>query len=504
MNNRLGLLLLPAVLLWVTVRGQNPTRNIDSLVNSLNKEHALSGNVLIAQDGKVIYRHAYGPAVVNDGRPVNDATTFLLASLAKPFTATAILQLKEKGKLKLDDAVIQYLPDFPYRQITIRQLLTHTSGLVDLQIFEAPYKADTAKVFSNADVIPAIRADQHALLAQPGEKYSYSNTNYALLVLIVEKISGRAFPDYLQRYVFGPASMTHTYIRTQLIDQRPNDSNRSENYDFPGYAPDHLVPAKSIKKYRISLVNLGGLLGPDGVASTEEDLLRFDEALYSNKLLKPATLQEAFTPGKLTNGQPAAGGGGKLAWYQGLGWMILRDTTDGKVVFHPGGNIGAVTILLRNIDKRQTVIVLDNETHRGVHETGVDLLNLLNGRQLVAAKRSAATAYVRALYAKGTDYAVSRFNSLRSDTAAYYLNENEFNSLGYELLNDGHREQALEVLRMTTLLYPNSWNAFDSYGELLLALGKKEEAIEMYQLSLRLNPHNEGGRKVLQQLGQKK
>ena len=479
---------------------QTAAHNIDSLVQKLNGRHELSGNILVATAGKVIYRRSLGYADVSAQKLNDDSTTFILASLAKPFTAVAILQLKDKGKLRLDDNVVKYLPDFPYGTITIRQLLSHTSGLVDMQIFQAPYRADTSKIFSNADIIPAIKGDKNALLAQPGEKYSYSNTGYGILVLIVEKISGMPFQDYLQQYLFRPAKMGHTYIRSRLIDQNPTDPNRSKNYDFPSYAPEKLVVADEIKKYKVSLINLGGILGPDAVVSTSGDLLRFDQALYGSKLLKVSTLQEAFTPARLNNGQPATGGWGKLLWYQGLGWMILCDTTNGKVVFHPGGDIGAVTILLRNIDKQQTVILLDNVTHRSLHGTGVDIMNLLNNRPIIADKQSLANLYGNGLFEHGTDFAISRFNTLKGDTSAYYMNEKELNDMGYALLNDGYKAEALETLRLNTLLYPNSWNAYDSYGEILLIMQKKEEAIAMYQLSIKLNPKNEGAKKVLRQL----
>jgi CubicO group peptidase (beta-lactamase class C family) len=483
---------------------QNAASRIDSLVTTLNERNELSGNVLVAAGGTEVYRHSSGYANVAAKKRNNDSTTFLLASLAKPFTATAILQLKEKGRLRLDDAVVRYLPGFPYPAITIRQLLAHTSGLVDLQIFEAPYKADTNKIFSNADIIPAIKGEKNALLGQPGEKYSYSNTGYGLLVLIVEKVSGLHFPDYLQKNVFAPSGMRHTYVRSRLIDQNPRDPERNQNYDPLNYAPGRLLVADSLKRYKIALINLGGILGPDGIVSTSADLLRFDQALYGSKLLRPATLQEAFTPVKLNNGQMAAGGGGKLSWYSGLGWMILRDTSMGKVVFHPGGDIGAVTILLRNINKRQTVILLDNVTHRGVHNIGVDILDLLNDKTIQTDKRSLAKIYVSALFEKGTDAGVSRFNSFKGDTAHYYINERELNDLGYDLLRDGHRTEAVEALRLTTLLYPGSWNAYDSYAEVLLLAGKKEEAITMYQLSVKLNPKNESAKKVLKQLAGKK
>jgi CubicO group peptidase (beta-lactamase class C family) len=482
---------------------QNTVGRIDSLATTLNERNELSGNIFVAADGKIVYKHSFGYADVANKILNSDSSVFILASLSKPFTAIAILQLKENGKLKLDDAVTKYLPDFPYNTVTIRQLLSHTSGLTDLQIFEGPYRADTNKIFSNADIIPAIRADKNALIAQPGEKYSYSNTGFGILVLIVEKITGMLFQDYLRKRIFAPAKMNHTYIRSRLIDQNPGDRNRTKNYDFLSYAPGRLLVADSMKKHKIELVNLSGILGPDAVVSTTGDLLRFDQALYGSKLLRQSTLKEAFTPGKLNNGQDAMGGWGKIAWYSGLGWMILRDTTNGKIVFHPGGDAGAVTILLRNLTRNQTVVILDNVTHRGVHGTGVDILNLLNNRAIISDKQSLAKIYANCLFEKGTDYATIRFNELKNDTTHYYMDERELNNLGYDLLNDSHHTEGVEVLRLNTILFPNSWNAYDSYAEALLLVGKKEEAIAMYQLSIKMNPGNLGEKKMLEKLEEK-
>lgn len=479
---------------------QNNLQRIDSLVNDLCQRNELSGNILVASKGQIVYKYSHGYADVADKKLNNDSSAFKLASLAKPFTAIAILQLEEKGKLKLDDAVVKYLPDFPFNDITIRQLLSHTSGLTDLQIFQAPHNADTSKIFSNADIIPAIKADKNAVIAKPGEKWSYSNTGFGILALIVEKITAISFGDYLTKYIFRPAEMSHTYISSILVNVNPGDKNRTKNYDFLSYAPSRLKVADSMKKYKITLVTLGGMLGFDNIISTTEDLLRFDQALYTAKLLSPSILQEAFVPTKLNNGQNVLCGWGKTRAYYGLGWMILCDSTYGKIVFHPGGDIGAVTILLRNITSNQTVIVLDNVTHRGVHATGVDIMTLLNNRHILADKQSLAKIYANCLFEKGADYAANRLNKLKADTSHYFMDERELNSIGYDLLNDGYHIEGLEALKLNTVLFPNSWNVYDSYGEALAKNGKKEEAIAMYKKSIKMNPGNNGGKDALKRL----
>lgn len=219
MKSVLFSVLIAANLLQLTLPcfAQNESARIDSLARALFAQHELQGNILVTDKGKPVYEKPFGYADVSKQLPNTSSTSFMLASVSKIFTSVAILQLKEKGKLKLDASVSKYLPDFPYANISIRQLLSHTSGLPDYQIFEGPNSDEPSRIFSNADFIPAIRNYKAGLLFQPGERWSYSNVGFGLLALIVEKVSGIAFQDYLSRYVFRPANMKHTYVSSQLL-----------------------------------------------------------------------------------------------------------------------------------------------------------------------------------------------------------------------------------------------------------------------------------------------
>lgn len=292
--------------------------------------------------------------------------------------------------------------------------------------------------------------------------------------------------------------MYHTYISTPLI--RMDDENRTKNYDFVGYNPSQLRDVDSLRRYKIALITLGGIVGQGNIISTPGDLLLFDQVLYTAKLLKSSTLQEAFIPTLLNNGEYAELGWGNTKAYYGLGWMILCDSTYGKIVFHSGGMAGAVAIFLRNITRGQTLIMLDNVTHRGVHAAGVNLMYLLNNGVIITGKRSLAKVYANTLFKKGLDQAIIRFNEFKTDTAHYFMDERELNVLGLTLLYDGHQVEAVEALKLNTILYPWSWNVYDSYAEALLLAGKKQEAIATYQQSIKLNPGNDGGKRALQKI----
>lgn len=478
--------------------GQNQGPLLDSLVSQRVADYELSGNILIATQGKIVYNRSAGLANTVTGKPITADASFHLASVSKTFTSVAILQLRDKRKLKLDDPVKKYIPELNNNVITIRQLLSHTAGLADLQVLEKPYAQDTSKIFTISDIPSAINNDPQAFRSAPGERWSYSNSGYCLLALVVEKISKLPFQDYLRQNIFIPAGMAHTYVNTSLI--AVNDPARAVGYDYPNYAPWLLQRADSLPRNHIELVHLNGLLGLANIVSTTTDLLHFDRALYSGKIIKQSSLDEAFTPTRLTNGELAASGWKNNACYYGLGWMILRDSTYGKVVFHSGGMPGAVTMFIRNITKDQTVIVLNNVTHRSTHGTAMSLLYLLNGGTPQTDKKSIAHAFSRALVSKGVDAAWTTFNVIKADTTHFLLDEREMNIAGLGMFYNGYQTAGIEVLRLNTVLFPHSSNVYDSYASVLAHLGRKQEAIQMYQKTLALNPTAAGASSALKKL----
>jgi CubicO group peptidase (beta-lactamase class C family) len=484
---------------------QNIPQRLDSFFNSLYAYKEINGNVLIAENGNIIYKKSFGFSNFENQTPNTDSTGFTLASVSKVFTSTAILQLKDKGKLKLDDPVVKYFSDFPYPDITIRNLLSHTSGLPDYEIYEDQIAKSPNKLFSNTDVLPSLKMWKEPLSAKPGEKWQYSNTNFCLLALLVEKLSGLTFQNYLQKNIFASAKMYDTFFQTDSLHAK--NKYKARNYEYPFLYSFSFKDVDSLKQYRWILINASGFVGQGNIITTNGDLLKFDKALYLGKILKPSTLLEAFTPMKLKNGENANAdiGIGKASY--GLGWFIFNDTTEGKIVWHTGGRPGALGIFIRNITKKQTVIMFDNAFHKSLYANGVNAMAILNNKQVNFKKVSLTRDYGSALVNKGIDIAFCRLQELQTDSAHYYLNEDDNNELGLRLLYEasfnGHNELALEVLKLNTLLFPKSFNTYDSYGEALSKTGKKEEAILMYKKSVEINPENEGGKKALEELMKK-
>lgn len=452
--------------------------------------------------GNIIYEKSFGYANIEKIIPHSKNSEFTLSSISKVFTSSAILQLRDKGKLKLDDHIEMYFPDFPYPNISIRNLLSHTSGLPDYNLYEEQIKEYPNKIFYNQDILPSLKKWKEPLHFEPGGKWEYSNTNFCLLALLVEKLSGVEFKTYIQRYIFAPANMKNTYFQTDTINN--STKNTSINYEFPWLFSTEMQNVDSLKKYRWRLYNASGFVGQGNIITTTEDMLKFDNALYSGKIIKTHSLNEAFSPTKLNSGENvnARRDHGKSSY--GLGWFVLEDTSAGKIVWHTGGQPGGLSIFMRNISKKQTVIMFDNTFNLSLFESGFNAMAILNNKSIKITRKSLTQEYGISLIKNGVDGAFCRLSDLRADSIHYYLNEDDMNELGLQLLYAAkfkeHNDLALEVLKLNTLLFPTSFNTYDSYGEALAKLNKVNEAIFVYKKSLQLNPDSEGGKRALKDL----
>ena len=279
--------------------------------------------------------------------PLQKTDIFELASVSKQFTAIMVMMCKEKGMLNFDDPVSKYL-DIPYSGITIRNLLTHTSGLPDYQAIMDEHW-DKSKLAGNPDILEYLRKYKPPMLSAPGEKYEYSNTGYVLLASIVEKASGRDFIELTREWIFKPLGMKYTDIRT--LEEKAAVTNFAA-----GHLKDSLGNYINANKFHSSdyTVWLGNRKGPGRVSSNAQDLLIWDQALYSGNLVSEETLTEAFTPQKLNDGTRS---------YYGFGWDLEPKSPFGRMVSHTGDNPGYKTIIVRYIEENKTIIILNNNAY---------------------------------------------------------------------------------------------------------------------------------------------
>ncbi len=327
-------------------------RQLDSLFAT---QKDFSGVVLVAEKGKPIYYMATGFREFADSSLLLESDIFEMASVSKQFTAMIILMLKEKDFLNYDDLVEKYI-DIPYKGITIRHLLTHTSGLPDYQDIMDKYW-DKTKVAGNSDCIEYLNKYVSPKLFEPGAKYEYSNTGYLLLASIAEKASGKNFIELCRQWIFKKLKMKSTDIRT--LEEKKATTNFAIGHIYvkernqPALPAGRYVRADSFPSSDYTIW-LGNRKGPGRISSTAADLLKWDRALYTSKLVKQSTLQDAFTAMKLNDGS--------FSNY-GFGWMLRTDSTMGKIVYHTGDNPGYKTQIIRYIYKNKTVILLNNNAH---------------------------------------------------------------------------------------------------------------------------------------------
>lgn len=312
---------------------------LDTFFLNRHKKTAFYGTVLFAQRGRIVFQNSYGYANLKTKDTLTLEHTFQLASASKPFTAVAVLQLVEEGKVSLDDEMHAFFPDFPYNGITVKQLLSHRSGMSQYTHFcDAPDSIwpDKHKTITNQDVIKIMSAIIPMVNYAPDHTHYYCNTNYMLLASIVEQVSGMSFSEYMKENVFGPCEMTST-----VIYERDN----SEELILPtvGYN-GAFNPTLDIY--------LNGVVGDKGVYSNVHDMLKFDQALYDGTLLNDTTVALMMQDHNemQSNGQN-----------YGYGFRIYpEESTDGlgRIVFHTGWWKGYRTYFIRVPHQRKTVIVL--------------------------------------------------------------------------------------------------------------------------------------------------
>lgn len=476
---------------------QTKVQKIEQLFASIVKDSLFNGNVIVSESNKIVYQNCVGFSDIEKQIKNNSQSQFPIASISKTFTATAVLQLKQKGKLKLDDRVQEYISNFPYAGVTIRHLLSNTSGLGQYyNLFDTIMNEQPEKIITNQDIIPAFIRFKTPLSFTPGERWEYNNLNFCLAAIIIEKVSGMSFFHYLQRYIFQPAGMDHSLLPR---NKKIKSSNQVELYTYANLYTSTLENVKNIPA-SFKIDERSSFYGNGGIVSTTSDLLKYEKALFANKLLTKAEMDEAFSPIKLNDGKIATYRLDEKEVTYGLGWEIYTDETLGKIIFHDGSIAGLTSMLMHNITKNQTVILLDNTGSNLVFATSNAIFSLINNQPYEIPKSSLSRIYGNSLE-KGN---IAKANSLISDylknNNRYAVFERDFIRLGYQFFRHNKTENALQTFYSTTLLFPTSWNAFDSYGEVLMKVGKKDQAKKMYEKSIELNPTNENGKKMLKEL----
>jgi CubicO group peptidase (beta-lactamase class C family) len=350
-----GLILLMALFSKIgTAAEVDPTR-LDAIFANLKSDTMPAGAVLVLKEGRPVFSRGYGVTDLRSFSKIDAHTNFRLASVTKQFTAMAVMLLVHDGKLRYDDRLTDVFPDFPAygRAIGIRHLLNHTSGLQDYEDLMTPdNRAPPEKIPQIKDAgVLALLKQQTTTKFVPGKKWEYSNSGYAVLAMVVEKISGQGFGQFLQERIFGPLKMQNTIAYERGKNEVPHRAYGHTRKEA-GWRETDQSPTSAV-------------LGDGGIYSSLNDLAKWDEALRHHRLLNVAEMRTALTPVKLEPaGRRRYGLAGsalfrdKPAEY-GFGWFL--DAYKGHArMWHFGETVGFRTVIQRFVDDKLTIIVLCN------------------------------------------------------------------------------------------------------------------------------------------------
>jgi CubicO group peptidase (beta-lactamase class C family) len=334
----------------VPARSQVSASQIDALFASLKSATAPGAAVLVVHRGRVAFRRGYGVTDLRTLHKINEHTDFRLASFTKQFTAAAIMLLARDGKLSYDDPLTHFFPEFPAygNSITVRNLLNHTSGFVDYEdLLSKQYpKTPEEKIpqIHDAGVLKLLE-QQTSVKFPAGTKWEYSNSGYAVLAMIVEKVSGKPFGQFLQERIFTPLKMKNTLAYEKGKNEVPRRAYGHTRKDNSWHETDQS--------------STSAVLGDGGIYSSLDDLAKWDRALRLHTLLSEAEMQPALTPVKPTDG-PAKSPEGAIVSY-GFGWFL--DPYQGhRRMSHNGDTIGFLTTIQRFPDDQLTIIILADRT----------------------------------------------------------------------------------------------------------------------------------------------
>jgi CubicO group peptidase (beta-lactamase class C family) len=310
-------------------------QEIDAFMQNLHRKSAFNGNVLIAKKGKIIYQNTFGWADYLHKDSLKITSKFELASVSKPLTALGLLKLVEEEKLRLDQTVNDFFPDFPYPDITIQMLLSHRSGLPNYIYFSEEAWKDRTKAMSNMDAMDLLIEHKPMRYGAPDGRFHYNNSNFMVLASIIEKVTGQDFAVYMKESVFNPAGMKNTAVLSKAVyDKIPTDV----------IGHDRVWRRSVVQNY------LDGPVGDKGIYSTVQDLFLLDIALKEGRIIGEAMLDSAYVPRSDAR---------RSLFSYGYGWRTFSPE-EAQIVYHTGWWHGFRNLYVRDLTNDITIVLLSN------------------------------------------------------------------------------------------------------------------------------------------------
>ena len=479
---KLHLLTLITLLFFCNLSfSQSINEQLDKLINAYTEYGKFNGSVLVANQGKVIFKKGYGMANMEWDIPNKSNTKHRLGSITKQFTAMLILQLAAENKLDLHAQISKYLPDYPKEtgdKITIHHLLTHTSGIPNYTSFPDFFQNESRNPYTPDEFVK--KFEDKPLDFEPGEQFSYSNSGYFLLGVIIEKVTGKSYEQMLNEHIFSPLNMTDSGYdnHDDILKNRATGYEKNGNTFVNSKYLDMTIPYAAGSLY-----------------STVEDLYKWDQALYTNTILPKDYMDMYFKP------YITAFGNNSYAYGWGVGKSPIGKSTDSiYTISHGGGINGFNTIISRAPSDKSLVVLLNNTGGAPLNEITRAIRGIIYEKDYDFPKKSLAYELLGVIKNNGIE-AGMEFYDLNKHSETYELNEGEMNQIGYQLMGIGMTKEASKVFKLNIDAYPKSFNVYDSYAEALMNLGKNDLAIENYRKSVELNPNNQNGIDNLKNLG---
>jgi CubicO group peptidase (beta-lactamase class C family) len=467
------------VITTVTI-SRSQTSEVETILKREMKERGIPGlQIAVVQHGKIVLLKSYGVANLQDSVAVNNHSIFAINSCTKAFTGVAIMQLVEGGKIDLAAPVSKYLDGLPtdWQPVTIKQLLTHISGLPDIINIVSPSTHGLGDLGTEAAAWEKVKT--MPMQFKTGEQFSYNQTNYALLAKVIDKVSGKPFAQMFKERQFQAVNMSNTLY---------GDSRDVIPHFAPTYTYRNNIDGQALNERK--LINNYSefpafLRSGSGLNSTAEDMANWIITLQQGKLLKLKTLNTLWQAGSYNNGLPTQ-------W--ALGWGFTKFRKKHKAVGMTGGGRSGFLVYP---DDDLAIVVLTNLIG-GTPEDFIEELATCYNADIAA--YDPMTLLRIQLRKQGFEKAIEIVNEEKKKNAEFQPDENDLNDWGYRLMSKGQDKEAREIFKLNINLYPKSWNTYDSYGEALLKNGQKEEAIKMYSKSVDLNPDNQNGKEVLKRI----
>ncbi len=463
-----------AVNLYAQTYPQAIKKELGSYLKEYQKNKLIPGiSAGIAKDGEIFWLDACGLADVENNSSATSRTHFRIASLSKCITAVAVMQLVERGKIKLDADARTYIPYFPRKRwkFSVRQLLNHTSGIRNYSTDEFDSKDHYTSIKDAVEII-----SKDSLVYQPGTKYLYTTLGYNLLGSVIENISGLSFEEYLKKNIFEPSDMNSTFpdYQEKIINDRARLYTRN--------------------KYRIlengPLSDLSIKYPGGGLLSTSEDLLKFSIRLLEGKLIKPETLDSMLIPTKLKNGT-------KISY--GLGFTLGTDKSGRKYFAHEG--YSGTSLLIVYPAEKLAAVDLINIRDRNNGKPAIDLASIMLDNKIEYPKAQLSDRLMEIFISSGIDSVISKYKEIQQDSSDKFdISLSEISVFGYDLIGIKKTPEAIQYFKFMINRFPGEAKPFIGLADAYYKDGNIGMALNHYRLAFKIERSNAYALSMIQKI----